>query len=173
MKVIWKDFLRWCWEKKNSMIVWLFEIDRTKPRAPPWARLLQDENEFEKRRVVEERRRGIYRMSTQVRTKTKTRCSPEHLSSHPRCTTGSWGLSPGHLADCQGVNTFLTSYRHHGCDWAHNYSTSIQEPRQKVNVSAKFSETTSLIHNPLNFSIFSPFLPRLIWPLQWHPGFFL
>ena len=21
--------------------------------------------------------------------------------------------------------------------------------------------------------IFSPFLPRLIWPLQWHPGFFL
>ena len=62
------------------MIVWLFEIDRTKPRAPPWARLLQDESDFEKRRVVEERRRGIYRMSTQVRTKTKTRCSPEHLS---------------------------------------------------------------------------------------------
>lgn len=35
------------------------------PGAPPWARLLQDECDFEKRRMVEERRRGIYRMSTQ------------------------------------------------------------------------------------------------------------
>ena len=47
-------------------------FDWTKPRAPPWARLLQDECDFEKRRMVEERRRGIYRMSTQVQTKTKT-----------------------------------------------------------------------------------------------------
>ena len=50
--------------------------------------------------------------STECRHRCKQRqrpcCSPEHLSSHRRCTTGSWGLSLGHLADCQGVNTFLT-----------------------------------------------------------------
>ena len=46
----------------------VFDVEFKIFRAPPWARLLQEEWEVETRRRLDERRRGIYRMATQVLT---------------------------------------------------------------------------------------------------------
>ena len=53
----------WIAEKER-----VFDVEFKIFRAPPWARLLQEEWEVETRRRLDERRRGIYRMATQVLT---------------------------------------------------------------------------------------------------------